>query len=585
MSQENEQSHNKRFIPCEAILFCIELTDAIFQPPAGSTGKSYLLEILESLLELMKQLIIIKPDSGIGCYLYNSDRDSPENGIYQLIQLRNINIKAMKNISNLIDDVKLGRYDLPSFCQMSQSKTPLENLFIFIQEQITQKFQDQRSYTFGRVFLFTNNDAPVEAQNEEARNRLKQITSDLYDQQFVSITTFFFQESENKPFNTFFYKDILNSGSWIKSSTYDGLTYDGPNVTPISFNAIRSRVLKARDSKRIAFRCPLIISEELDIKVGIKAYSLFTREQPRTKYKLIYEHDNIQEEAFSSRKYLHPKTGENLDHSKLCKVFQWGDINIELTEKELDSVDELCGNKGPYLKIIGFRSTEKCIHYFNNIDKSYFVYPDEKLYIGSTRVLVSLFKNLRLMNKVALVWGKQRNNNNASLHILRPTDEKSINEGFFLYRVPFLEEIRKVPDSVLHDMDSSNTPEDNALFIVTEAIVNNFNLRNCYSPSDFRNPALQKYYNLLHNYLLQQEADLGDSTNINDWMTEDDTLEKLKHIRNKILASAQSSDENARKLSRCFDIWNRLYDKIKQEDEIKQANSKKIKTRKSSLNY
>ncbi|KAK5961300.1 ATP-dependent DNA helicase YKU70 PWA37_001834 [Arxiozyma heterogenica] len=570
MSQEYQQSQNKRFIPCEAILFCIELTDAIFKPPVGSTGRSYLLEILDSLLELMKQLIIIKPESGIGCYLYNSDKDSSENNIYQLIQLRNINIKAMKKISNLVDDVRLNRYDLPSFCQISQTKTPLENLFMFIQEQITQKFQDQKSYNFGRVFLFTNNDSPVEAQDESIINRLKQITADLYDQQFVSITTFFFQDSEDKPFNTAFYKDILNSGSWVKNSTYDG-----PNVTPISFNAIRSRVLKARDSKRIAFRCSLIISEDLGIKVGVKTYSLFTKEKPGTKYKLIYEHDNIQEEAFSSRKYLHPKTGEIINPSKLCKVFQLGNINIELTEEELDSVNEMCGNKGTYLKIIGFRSTEKCIHYFNNVDKSYFVYPDEKLYVGSTRILVSLFKNLRSMNKVALVWGKQRNSTNVSFHILKPTDERDINEGFFLYRVPFIEEMRKVPNLVLSNTDSSNTPEDDALFNVTEAIVNNFNLRNCYSPKFFRNPVLQKYYNLLHNYLLQQEDNFGDSSKVNDWVNEDDTLEKLRHVRDKILASAHSSDKDARKLSLYFDIWNRLYDKIKQEDEIKQEKRKK----------
>lgn len=577
MYQENEQFQSKRFIPHEAILFCIELTDAIFEPPMGASGRSYLLEILESLLDLMKQLVIIKPDSGIGCYFYNSDRDSPENGIYQLIQLRNINIKAMKQLSNLIEDVELGRYNLSSFCQMSERKTPLEKLFIFIQEQITQKFSDQSSYNFTRVFLFTNNDTPIESQNKEERSRLKQITADLYDQQYVSITTFFFQESEDKPFNNSFYKDILNSGSLVANSNYDG-----PNVTPISFNTIRSRVLKARDSKRIAFRCPLIMSEEMDIKVGIKAYPISSKERPKSKYKLVYEHDNIREEAFSSRKYLHPKTGEILDTSELCKVFQFGDINIELTEQELDLVDELCGNKGTYLKIIGFRSSEKCVHYFNNIDKSYFVYPDEKLYIGSTNILTSLFKNMRLMNKVALVWGKPRNNNNASLHILKPTEENEFNEGFFLYRVPFIDEVRKVPDLILNDTDRSNTPEEDALFTVTEAIVNNFNLRNCYSPKDFRNPALQKYYNLLHNYLLQQEEDVVDSNNINNLINEDDTLKKLKHVRDKILASAKSSDEESRKLSRYFDIWNRLYDRIGQEDEVKQA--KRKKPRKSPFN-
>ncbi|KAG0653270.1 ATP-dependent DNA helicase II subunit 1, partial [Monosporozyma unispora] len=281
MNNDTENATYKNFIPHEAIVFCIELTDSIFNGPSQKPNQSYLLEILESLLELMTQLVILKPDSGIGCFLYHSGRNNCANGIYQLIPLRNINIKDMKTLSDLIQDVKLGRNDLQSYFKPSDSSTSLEEVFVFIQEQITKEFVDQSSYNFTRVFLFTDNDNPPEAIDKDARSRLRQITADLYDQQFVSITTFFFEDEATK-FDTTFYSDILNSGSMVKNSQYNG-----PNVTPISIDSIRSKVLHARDTKRIAFRCPLMVSEEMNIKIGLKGYSVTGREKPGSKYKLV----------------------------------------------------------------------------------------------------------------------------------------------------------------------------------------------------------------------------------------------------------------------------------------------------------
>ncbi|CAL9735592.1 ATP-dependent DNA helicase II subunit 1 [Monosporozyma servazzii] len=576
MNRDNMDDQFKKLIPHEAIVFCIELNDSIFNTPPGKSSKSYLLEILESLLELMTQLVIIKPDSGIACFLYHSGRENCPNGIYELVALRNINITGMKRVSDLIQDVKLGRYTLESYFKPSQSTTPLEKVFTFVQEQITKTFPDQSSYTFNKVFLFTNNDTPTEANDQAARSRLKQITADLYDENFVSITTFFFEDESNK-FDTSFYSDILNSGSLIKNGKYIV-----PNVTPISIDVIRSKVLYARDMKRLSFRCPLIISEEMGIKIGIRGYNVTGKETPGSKYKLVYEHDNIQEEAFSSRKYLHPKTAEIIPPSELHKVYQFGDINIELDEKEESVIDEVCGNKDAQFKLIGFRSEEKCVHYFNNIDKSVFIYPDEEQYIGSAKIFTPLFKRMRTLRKVALIWGKPRSNGNAALYILSPSTENDRNEGLFMFRVPFVDEMRKIPDLVSYDMNRKDTSVDNALFTVTEAIVNNFTLRSCYNPGDFKNPALHKFYDTLHDYLLQQEGDLKSEKDLERLVQSDDTLKKLKNVRDRIVASSQSANKDERKLSQYFEIWNQLYERMQQRN-TGSSTVKKVKKSVTSL--
>lgn len=61
--------------------------------------------------------------------------------------------------------------------------------------------------------------------------------------------------------------------------------------------------------------------------------------------------------------------------------------------------------KDAFLKIIGFRSSSKSIHYFNNIDKSSFIVPDEAKYEGSIRTLASLLKILRKKIKLQYYGG------------------------------------------------------------------------------------------------------------------------------------------------------------------------------------
>lgn len=164
--------------------------------------------------------------------------------------------------------------------------------------------------------------------------------------------------------------------------------------------------------KRIAFQCPLIFDEDTNFIIGVKGYTMHSHEKAGVRYKLVYEHEDIRQEAYSKRKFLNPTTGADVTGSTV-KVYPYGDLDINLSEKQNQVIMEAYTQKDGFLRIIGFRSPTSSIHYFNNIEKSTFIVPDEAKYEGSIRTLASLLKTLRKKDKVAIVW-----ENSNQIHIL-----------------------------------------------------------------------------------------------------------------------------------------------------------------------
>lgn len=582
----------------EAILFVIELTDSIFEPSPELHNRCNLLEILHSLSGLISRFITIAPNTGIGCYFHNTNLT--QDSLYEFLPLRNINVKDMKKLSDFIEDIEKGRIDMKTALGYTDDgqNVSIEDLVNSLQEIFFQDIPDQKPYNYKRVFLFTDNDKPLEYNDSEAKVRIKSIIKDIYDLH-VSFNTFFIA-SEEKVFDTSFYNDILNVGN---DNYGEDNEFDGPNVTPIRSSAIKSKISRTKEVKRIAFQCPLILNKDENFSIGIRGYTILSHEKIGTRYKLFYEHENVRQEAFSKRKYLNSKTGEEITKDKLNYLLNLGDTFADINVND-DDDDEASTNDekpndtlntvsvedkdiyndyekiGPFLSLIGFRSTDLCIKFYNNIDKSTFITPDERQVQGSTTALASLYKNLSIKKKSAIVWGKLKSNSNPGIYILSPSELKDINEGFYLYRLPFTEEIRKFPLLVDYN-NGTNLPEYESLLKITEAIMQYFNLKQPYTATDFKNPNIQKYYKTLHDYLLQTE--IADTQNaINESIQDDDTLRKISRIRNKIESSANSKNEVEQRLANYLELWNKVYQKIENDIDV-TMDKKPKKTQKINL--
>lgn len=571
LNSESRSTSYKKYDIHEGIIFLIELSDGMFQELEELNSEIQIIEILNTLLKLMSQLVVTRPGTGIGCYFYNCFKEEAnENGIYEYLPLVDINAKNMKQLSDLLEDLANERTTLQEFLPFKSNKrTALENVLEMVKEEFTKETPGQKNFNNKKVFLFTDNDSPPESSDPEAKSRLSHLINDL-DDYYIGFTTFFIG-SEERPFDNAFYSEVLRLGA--NSDT----EFDGPNTQPISATYIKARVLRKQEIKRILFQCRLVLEEKADFVVGIKGYSIVSHEKPGVKYKLVYENEDVREEAFSKRKFLNLNTGEEIKEG-LTKVFPYGDINISLSDNELAAITKDYAGEDSFLNVIGFRSTNRCIHYFNNIEKAAFVVPDETSYEGSIRTLTSLFKCLREKEKSAVVWGKTKTNSNPSMFILSPSDQTSRNEGFYMYRIPFLEELRKFPYVTTVNFDA--TTEYDQLKELTKNIISYFNLRNGYEPSEFKNPSLQKHFKILHDYLLQIEEEGQPSSPDKERkkiLSEDDTIRKISEIRDKILESEASGELQKQKLRSYLSSWNDIYGRISDAEKGDKSNTKKAR--------
>lgn len=569
----NDQTKWRRFEAHEGIIFCIQLTQSMYLSNPDLDGKVQLIEILDSLSDLMSQLVVVMPGTAVGCYVYNCSHSSEiGNNIYELIPLRDVNYKSMKKVADLLDDIKHQRLKLEEEIPIASTNNPVElsPILIKVQEKFLENVPGQKKYTNKKIFLFTDDDKPSEFNNVDSRTRLRKVIDDLYDY-YINIFTFFIG-SDERPFDDSTYADILKWGSKVKD-TQSWLLAQGPSTKPMNASYIKSKVKRTKEIKRIKFRCPLILDERVDLIISLNGYTIISHEIPASKYKLVYDNGETKKEAFSHREYLDPDTGEPVDNSDLAKVYTFGNETIELTEEETLKIQNSYGRQEAFLKLIGFRSTDHSLHFYDNIDVPAFVVPNEEEYKGSIKTMASLYRTLLAKQKSAIVWGKLRPNSLPSMFVLTPSSADHSNQGFFLYKAPFMEEVRKLPD-VMQYSEILETEDYQVMCKVTETLVNYFNLKNGYNPSEFHNPALQKHFKVLREYLLQVEDDKA----ANEDEVEDDTLLKVKQIYERIASSSESADPKQQRLVKYLKLWNSFYNRLSNlEIDDKSAKNKRTK--------
>lgn len=572
--KSSEKEQWKRYEAHEGLFFCLELTPTMYLSNKELGGKIQLLEILDSINELLAELVVVMPGTAVGCFFFNCSHPDAKDNIYQLFPMVDINYKNMKKVSDLLGDLAEGRLNLEEALPIASTKGPIElsPVLVSIREQFLKPLHGQKLYTNKKILLFTDDDTPAEFTAVESRVRLRRIIDDLYDYH-INFHTFFIG-SEEKPFDNSTYADILKWGSKVEeSSTW--FYGNGPNTKPINASYIKSKVKRSKEIKRIKFRCPFIIDERVDLTVSINGYTIFSEEIPGSRYKLVYIHGDTRKEAFAHREYIDSETGERIDEDNLARVYAFGKDYIELTEEETLKIQNSYGQQEAFLKLIGFRETSKCLHFYDNIDTTTFVVPSEEDYIGSVDMMASLYRTLLSKEKSAVVWGKLRPNSLPSLFVLSPTLVTDLNQGFYLTRVPFVDEVRKLPEMIHYDKYLEGEDYE-ALCKVTETIVNFFNLKNGYSPSAYRNPALQKHFSVLRDYLLQiEQVEKSEQEVPTIFEMGDDTMRKVMQVHERIASSANSDDPKQQRLVKYIKLWKTLYNRMANVDiEIDNDSSK-----------
>ncbi|KAG0671159.1 ATP-dependent DNA helicase II subunit 1 [Maudiozyma exigua] len=541
-----------------SILICIELTPDMIDSSEGFRGKSQLVEILESVKEMMSELIMVNPGTSIGCYLYYSGLDTAVNGIYELFPLCDLNIRTMKKLNDTLVSVQHDTTNPAALFQYDpEQQVNLEDLLGFIQGKCGSSNKvPGKPYEIRSVFLFTNRDMPANSTDVDVIQRLKKAVDDMTED-FINFLPFFIKTSK-KPFDPTFYNDILrfNTRSWSHKSRFWSVDYQ-----PIFPSALKLRVLRRKEIKRTLFTCPLILNDDKDFVVGLRGYNILSHEKPGSRYKLVYEKEDVRYEAFSHREYKNPKTLETVPKEDIRKLFTVGNLEFDIPGEKRANLGTDVSKYSSFLKLIGFRDSQKCIKYYNNIDKTIFISSNDESFGGSSETLASLFRTLTKKDQCMVAWGCLKSNSNPTLYIMAPAIDPGLYGGFYLWKIPFLDEIRKFPSLPTYKNPDFTRDYEN-IYVVTQNIVSYLTLKDGYDPSDYRSPDLQKYFKCLSDYILQIPY-TGDGNVLEN----DDTLRKVANVRESILASGLSEDPQLQSLHKCVNYWNSVYSKVSGEDD------------------
>lgn len=210
--------------------------------------------------------------------------------------------------------------------------------------------------------------------------------------------------------------------------------------------------------------------------------------------------------------------------------------------------DDVPFSRPPYLKLLFFRHVSKFHECFTS-SSPVFVTPDmsnafatSSSYGGfsnSFRTFASLYESCKKLQRFAILFGCLKKNALPSLFALYPTRiERSSKpffdfpEGFFLVRLPWLEDVRGLPDYALKDMTTYNDLKDDSVSstLVKDYIQLASDFPFEYRPSRCPNPSLNFFYKIVSKELVQEELSPDERSLISN----DVTARRMQNIHNHI---------------------------------------------------
>ncbi|KAL7417971.1 SPOC like C-terminal domain-containing protein [Mrakia frigida] len=152
----------------------------------------------------------------------------------------------------------------------------------------------------------------------------------------------------------------------------------------------------------------------------------------------------------------------------------------------------------PGIKIIGFQDSDS-LKFEYNIKHSYFIYPDEATYTGSTRTFAALLRDLLNKDKIGIARCVYRKNSSPLMCAMLPQEETFTESGaqdkppgFHLIPFPFMDDMREPPTKVKgEDVALLEADEDHVelMFKVIKKLKGGG-----YQPENFPNPVLARHY-------------------------------------------------------------------------------------------
>ncbi|CAN3374806.1 hypothetical protein DIURU_002217 [Diutina rugosa] len=200
--------------------------------------------------------------------------------------------------------------------------------------------------------------------------------------------------------------------------------------------------------------------------------------------------------------------------------------------------DKLSLSHSPYLKLIGFRDLDTYKPWYS-FGKGSFVTVDflegrdRGGFTNSFTTFSALYQSCVKLKKYAVVFGPVRKGSRPALYVMYPsrvqhakkpliTDKWDFAEGFFLYRLPWLDDIRSLPSGF---EEMSTEAQDEHVEVFRQLIDD---LAMTYTPESHSNPSLEWWYKIL---LMQESGESMELEDPKDLMKNDSTTRQVASVR------------------------------------------------------
>lgn len=157
-------------------------------------------------------------------------------------------------------------------------------------------------------------------------------------------------------------------------------------------------------------------------------------------------------------------------------------------------------------------------------------------YAKSLDTMKALYRSCVRLKRYGVLFGCIKRNSSPGIYVLYPTriehsslglPDREFPEGFLLMRIPWLGEIRSLPDYMLGDSSGYfvKKKEDEApteLVSIYKKLIGLLGTREAYDPSEHGNPVLEFFYRTIKLEALQMDVkDEDTSCEKNDWMVQE----------------------------------------------------------------
>ena len=215
-SDDNDNDQFQQREIREAVSFLIEITPDILAPQNDLNKTSQLFEILNSINDLIQDLVIIARSTGIGIYFYNCATTAPLKamksppGFNRLFHLNVLNLTNMKALNDLIQN--LDQRPLDSIFKYEPMKQDVELCTVL--SKMIDEFMQKREFNKQRMIWITSNDHPF--QQDSTYESLFRTINDFYAYGFFIEPIFL--EPKSHSFDHLQYKLIFMNSNFMKPS-------------------------------------------------------------------------------------------------------------------------------------------------------------------------------------------------------------------------------------------------------------------------------------------------------------------------------------------------------------------------------